>query len=126
MKLLVLMAGRYDIVKGAKIRFYLDAEKNLYIASCGREDFGIVKLVKEGSKKEYFDRINSQESYTLFLRKTKQQDQPYYTLEVEPGGVIWQKRTEYDRQKKDIGEASEFLRKWQAVVQKRLTRDDCI
>ncbi len=75
-------------------------------------------------KKEYFDRINSQESYILFLRKTKQLDQPYYTLEVEPGGVIRQKRTEYDRQKKDIEEASEFLRKWQAVVQKRLTRDD--
>lgn len=75
-------------------------------------------------KKEYFDRINSQESYILFLRKTKQPDQPYYTLEVEPGGVIRQKRTEYDRQKKDIEEASEFLRKWQAVVQKRLTRDD--
>lgn len=75
-------------------------------------------------KKEYFERINNQESYILFLRKTKQPDQPYYTLEVEPGGVIRQKRTEYDRQKKDIEEASEFLRKWQAVVQKRLTRDD--
>ena len=52
MKLLVLMAGRYDIVKGAKIRFYLDADKNLYIASCERKDFGIVKFVKEGSKKD--------------------------------------------------------------------------
>ena len=52
MKLLVLMAGRYDIVKGAKIRFYLDAEKNLYIASCDRKDFGIVKFLKDGSKKD--------------------------------------------------------------------------
>ncbi len=52
MKLLVLMAGRYDIVKGAKIRFYLDADKNLYIASCGRKDFGIVKFLKDGSKKD--------------------------------------------------------------------------
>ena len=51
-KLLVLMAGRYDIVKGAKIRFYLDAEKNLYIASCDRKDFGIVKFLKDGSKKD--------------------------------------------------------------------------
>lgn len=51
MKLLVLMAGRYDIVKGAKIRFYLDVEKNLYIASCGRKDFGIVKFLKDGNKK---------------------------------------------------------------------------
>ncbi|EOS72119.1 MAG: hypothetical protein HFG77_07600 [Hungatella sp.] len=75
-------------------------------------------------KKEYFERINNQESFILFLRKTKQPDQPYYTLEVEPGGVIRQKRTEYDRQKKDIDKASAFLRKWQKVVQKRLTGDD--
>lgn len=52
MKLLVLMAGRYDIVKGAKIWFYLDADKNLYIASCDRKDFGIVKYLKDGSKKD--------------------------------------------------------------------------
>ncbi len=75
-------------------------------------------------KKEYFERINNQESFILFLRKTKQPDQPYYTLEVEPGGVIRQKRTEYDRQKKDIDKASAFLRKWQKVVQKKLTGDD--
>ncbi len=75
-------------------------------------------------KKEYFERINNQESYILFLRKTKQPAQPYYTLEVEPGGVIRQKRTEYDRQKKDIDKASAFLRKWQTVIQKRLTRED--
>ena len=75
-------------------------------------------------KKEYFERLNNQESFILFLRKTKQPDQPYYTLEVEPGGVIRQKRTEYDRQKKDIDKASVFLRKWQKVVQKRLTGDD--
>ncbi len=38
--------------------------------------------------------------------------------------MIRQKRTEYDRQKKDIDEASAFLRKWQAVVQERLTKGD--
>lgn len=75
-------------------------------------------------KKEYFERINNRESFILFLRKTKQPDQPYYTLEVEPGGVIRQKRTEFDRQKKDIEKASKFLRKWQTVVQKRLSAED--
>lgn len=75
-------------------------------------------------KKEYFERINNRESFILFLRKTKQSDQPYYTLEVEPGGVIRQKRTEFDRQKKDIEKASKFLRKWQTVVQKRLSAED--
>ena len=48
-KLSVLMAGKYDIVKGAKIGFHLDAETDLYIASCGRKDFGIVKSINGGS-----------------------------------------------------------------------------
>jgi len=52
LKLFVLMAGRYDIVKGAKIKMHLDAEKNLYIASCEEKDFGIVKFIKDGSKKD--------------------------------------------------------------------------
>lgn len=52
MKLLVLMAGRYDIVKGAEIHFRLDPEMNLYVASCEQKDFGIVKYLKDGNKKE--------------------------------------------------------------------------
>lgn len=58
------------------------------------------------------------------LRNTKQPDTPYYTLEVEPGGVIRQKRTEYDRQNKDIEAASAFLREWQQEIQKRITEND--
>jgi len=49
MKLFVLMAGRYDIVKGAKVRFRLDMDKNLYIVSCKQKDFGIVKSIKDGN-----------------------------------------------------------------------------
>lgn len=72
----------------------------------------------------YLERINEQETYILFLRNTKQPDTPYYTLEVEPGGVIRQKRTEYDRQNKDIEAASAFLREWQQEIQKRITEND--
>lgn len=52
LKLFVLMAGKYDIVKGAWVRFHLNAEKNLYIASCDQKDFGIVKFIKDGCKKD--------------------------------------------------------------------------
>lgn len=52
LKLFVLMAGKYDIAEGAKIGFHLDVEKNLYIASCDRKDFGIVKCIKDGSKED--------------------------------------------------------------------------
>lgn len=48
----------------------------------------------------------------------------YYTLEVEPDGTVRQKRTEYDRQKKDIEQATEFLQKWQRVITARLTESD--
>ena len=41
----------------------------------------------------YFSRIQSDESYLFFLRKSKQPDMPWYTLEVEPSGNIRQKRT---------------------------------
>lgn len=72
----------------------------------------------------YFDRINRQEAYILFLRKTAAPDKSFYTLEIEPGGTIRQKRTLYDRQEKDIEEAMPFLLKWQAEVSKRLTAED--
>ena len=92
---------------------------------------GNTYILKEGQalhhcidkKTEYLERINEQETYILFLRNTKQPDTPYYTLEVEPGGVIRQKRTEYDRQNKDIEAASAFLREWQLEIQKRITEN---
>ena len=72
----------------------------------------------------YFDRINRQEAYILFLRKTAAPDKSFYTLEIEPDGTIRQKRTFYDRQEKDIEEATPFLLKWQAEISKRLTETD--
>lgn len=72
----------------------------------------------------YFERISNGESYILFLRKTDELSVPYYTLEVEPGGTIRQKRTEFNRQNEDIAEASEFLKMWQKVIRKRMTEKD--
>lgn len=93
---------------------------------------GIRDIVLEGrqlhhcvaSSERYFERIESGESIILFLRKTKEPLHSYYTLEVEPGGVIRQKRTEFDRQKPGIKSAEKFLRKWQQEIKKRMTRKD--
>ncbi len=93
---------------------------------------GIKEIIEEGNalhhcvgtSERYFDRINAKEAYILFLRKAEEVEKPYYTLEIEPNGTIRQKRTEYDRQKKDIEDASKFLKKWQQEVQKRLTEED--
>ena len=72
----------------------------------------------------YFDRIQTRESYILFLRKASEPDQPYYTLEVEPGGTARQKRTVGDKQNADYEEAKKFIRKWQKAISKRLTKED--
>lgn len=93
---------------------------------------GIRDIILEGrqlhhcvaSSERYFERIESGESIILFLRKTKEPLHSYYTLEVEPGGVIRQKRTEYDRQKPDIRNAEKFLKKWQQEIKKRMTGKD--
>ncbi len=70
----------------------------------------------QGSSDRYWDRIERRESFVMFLRKTTDPFHAYYTLEVEPDGTVRQKRTEYDRQKKDIEQATEFLQKWQRVI----------
>lgn len=74
-----------------------------------------------GSSERYWERIESQESYILFLRRSSDVGNPYYTLEVEPDGTVRQKRTKYDRQEADIEGAARFLKKWQKEVCKRLS-----
>ena len=74
-----------------------------------------------GNQERYYERISTRESYVLFLRRTRNPDKSYYTLEIEPDGTVRQKRTMFDRQEKDIERAKTFLRKWQGVVASRLT-----
>lgn len=74
-----------------------------------------------GSSDRYWERIERQESYVLFLRRSSDRNKSYYTLEIEPDGTVRQKRTMYDRQEADIEEATKFLKKWQKEVSRRLT-----
>lgn len=74
-----------------------------------------------GSSDRYWERIERKESYILFLRRAADPGVPYYTLEIEPDGTVRQKRTMYDRQKKDIKEAEKFLLEWQEEVSRRIT-----
>lgn len=106
-------------------------------AYCGEEyviiaPSSIEEIIMEGRKlhhclshaERYWERMEKHESYLLFLRRAATPDEPYYTMEIEPGGTVRQIRTYYDRQNKDIDEARNFLRKWQFDVAKRLTADD--
>lgn len=72
----------------------------------------------------YFDRINRNESYILFLRKTNEPDVPYYTIEIEPNATVRQIRTKYNCQGSEIDELKTFLQVWQKVITKNLTKTD--
>lgn len=93
---------------------------------------GIVDIIREGralnhcvgTTERYYDRIATRESYILFLRYSDAPDKPYYTLEVEPGGTIRQKRTTGDKQTKDIDKAKAFLARWQKVIAERITEKE--
>lgn len=76
------------------------------------------------TQERYWERMEQRESYILFLRKNAALKKPYYTLEVEPDGTVRQKRTEFDRQDKDIQTIEAFLQEWQVVISKRLTTED--
>ncbi|WP_291236782.1 PcfJ domain-containing protein [Frisingicoccus sp.] len=93
---------------------------------------GILDIVKEGTILKhcihtcdfYYDRMEQQESYILFLRRAETPDTPYYTLEVEPGGNIRQKRTVGDNQNEDFKECIPFLNEWQQWVKKNMSREE--
>ena len=63
------------------------------------------------------------ETYICFLRRTKEPDIPYYTIEVEPGGTIRQHRSFYDEEP-GIKEIRSFLKKWQKVIRGRMKEED--
>lgn len=75
------------------------------------------------SSERYFDRINKRECFLLFVRKKETPDEPWYTVEIQPGGTVRQKRTLFNRQD-DEEQVVKFLREWQKAVKKRLTQED--
>lgn len=46
------MAGDYDIARGKKIDFRFDRGKDIYIASCDGKDFGLLKTLLAGTRKD--------------------------------------------------------------------------
>ena len=77
-----------------------------------------------GTSDRYFERTRRRETFVLFLRRVADISKSWYTLEVEPGGTIRQKRTMHDEQNDDLKAAEPFLREWQEVIAKRMTGED--
>ncbi len=73
----------------------------------------------------YYERIGTHESYIMFLRRAEAPDEPWYTLEVEPGGTVRQKRTLNDiLVETDVPVITEFLKEWQAAIKPRFKSTD--
>ena len=72
----------------------------------------------------YWERITNKTTFLMFLRRADTPDTPWYTLEVEPGGNIRQKRTTGDNQNEDLKEALPFLKMWQQHIQKIMSEED--
>lgn len=72
----------------------------------------------------YFNRIEIRETYLLFLRRAEDQDMPWYTLEIEPGGNIRQKKSVLNEAYEDLNGAIPFLKKWQKWVKDNLSDQD--
>lgn len=70
----------------------------------------------------YYDRIQSQETYILFLRKKSAPKTPFVTLEVQPNGTVRQKRMFDDKEAPE--NIVSFIKEWQKAIQNRLTEDD--
>jgi len=76
-----------------------------------------------GSSERYFNRIAQRETYIGFCRRASEPEIPYYTVEFEPDGTIRQNRSYYDEEP-GIEEIRGFMREWQQVIKKRMTRKD--
>lgn len=74
----------------------------------------------------YLKKMADREAYILFLRKQESPLQPYFTLEVEPDGTVRQKSTYFNRQEKNMDEINQFLKRWQNVIRKRLSKQDIL
>ena len=125
-EILELFPNIEKVMAGLKSKYAFSDDKYTVIVPDKIED-----ILLEGrtlhhcvSDDKYWERIATNESYVMFLRKTESPDKAYYTLEVEPCGTVRQKRTMYDRQNEDIEEARAFIRKWQKEIRDRMSGKD--
>lgn len=76
-----------------------------------------------GASERYYERIQSEETFIVFLRRNERLKKAWYTLEIEPGGTVRQKRSEYNRQP-ELDKVQEVIKEWQKVVRERLQEED--
>lgn len=115
-----------EVLQGIKDRYEYENDKYMLVVP-GR----IQDIMRDGrqlhhcaaSSERYFERISKNETYIMFVRKKSRPLYAWYTLEVEPGGTVRQKRSEYNRQP-EIEEVKKFIAEWQGVLKDRMKQTD--
>lgn len=118
------VSARYAKIAG---RYAFEDETYMIVVPEGAADIveeGRALCHCTGYTERYFGRIASGESFIFFLRKKSEPKKSWYTLEVEPGGTIRQKRTMMNEQEDDLNAAVPFLRKWQEAIRPKMTEED--
>jgi len=115
-----------DVLK--KIKPKLEWENEEYLIVVPKELTDIIFEGRQlhhcaGATDRYFDRIEQEETYICFLRKKEHPKEPFYTIEVEPGGTIRQHRGKYDEEP-DIEKVKPALREWQKEIRRRMKEED--
>lgn len=79
-----------------------------------------------GKAERYYERIQSRESFTMFLRRADTPRTPWYTMEVEPGGKVRQLRTygDDDGGKTDRKTAKEAIKAWRRAIAPRFGKQE--
>ena len=121
------LEGKYSVeqvMRKIKKTYEYDGEKYIIRVPEGAKDIleesrFLDHCIQRGTR--YFERIATRESYILFLRQKAEPNTPWYTLEVEPGGTIRQKRSYNNEQYADLEDAKLFLAEWQQVIQQRMS-----
>lgn len=79
-----------------------------------------------GKAERYYERIESRESFTMFLRRAETPRTPWYTMEVEPGGKVRQLRTygDDDGKNTDRKQAKAAIATWRRAIAPRMGKQD--
>lgn len=111
-----------------RVKAKLEWENDEYIIKVPKE---LTEIILEGQQlhhcagatDRYFDRIEQEETYICFLRRKDHPKEPFYTIEVEPGGTIRQHRGMYDEEP-EIEKVKPALREWQKEIKRRMKEED--
>ena len=128
-KMRAAFPGAEDVLRRIKpIYEWSDGEYSVIVPQTIEEIVREGRLQNDcvGKAERYYERIQSRESFTMFLRRADTPRTPWYTMEVEPGGKVRQLRTygDDDGGKTDRKTAKSAIAAWRRAIAPRFGRQE--